>query len=386
MPEVAQKRTQVATFLDLYRSMRTTRAVEALEQDFTRRGEAFFYVSCAGHEAAATLAPHLIEEDWLQAHYRDKALLLARGMSVETLFLALFAKDASESRGRAMNAIMSDADHRVMGMPGRGGQRRAARVRRRRDDQGRPGAADRLLLRRRRHEPAGRDARGDPHVGCARAAGALGRAGQRARDLHAHQRAAPSSRCRAGDQDVFCGIPIRRIDGHDIIGAYRAYGEIVDEMRETRKPAIVILRVERLDSHSNADDQTLYRTAEEIDEVRQTADPLALFEESLEGLGVKRQELERIKAEIAEQVKSDALRAQRSGGPLRDVPRQEGAAPRSRGPAAASTAATRASRGSRCSRRCASSSASACSATSASSCSARTSRTPRATSSASPAG
>ena len=105
MPQVAQQTTDAATLVELYRYMRMARAVDALEQDFTRRGEAFFHVSGAGHEAAAALWPHLIPEDWLQAHYRDKALLLARGVTPETMFLALFAKDASESRGRAMNAI-----------------------------------------------------------------------------------------------------------------------------------------------------------------------------------------------------------------------------------------------------------------------------------------
>ena len=315
MPEVAQQRTQVATLVDLYRYMRMARAVEALEQDFTRRGEAFFQVSGAGHESAAALWPHLIEQDWLQAHYRDKALLLARGVTPETLFLALFAKDASESRGRAMNAIMSAADFNLMGMPGAVGSGGLHAC----------GVAETIKA-----DPA------RPIVYCSVGDGTSQQGEMLEAILTSAARELPvlwvvqdnalaiSTRTGgrtffslpSGEQDVFCGIPIQRIDGHDVIAAVGRFGEIVAEMRQSRRPAIVVLRVERLDSHSNADDQTLYRSAEEIEDARRTSDPVVLFEERLVELGVKREQLERIGTEVAEQIKKDALVAQRSPDPF----------------------------------------------------------------------
>ena len=67
-------------FLDLYRYMLTSRKADSVQSDAAQRGEAFFYIPASGHEAMAALAPHLTEADWLHCHYRDRALLLARGI------------------------------------------------------------------------------------------------------------------------------------------------------------------------------------------------------------------------------------------------------------------------------------------------------------------
>lgn len=315
MSELAQQRTQLATLVELYRCMRTARAVDALEQDFARRGEAFFHVSGAGHEPAAALWPHLIEQDWLQAHYRDKALLLARGVTPETLFLALFAKDASESRGRAMNAIMSAADHRVMGMPGAvgsGGLHACGVAETIKGDPARPivycSVGDGTTQQGEMLEAI--------LTSAARELPVLWVVQDNSLAISTHTRGRTFFSLPSGDQDRFCGIPIQRIDGHDVIGACERYGEIVAEMRRTRRPAIVVLQVERLDSHSNADDQTLYRTPREIEEARRSRDPLVLFEAALVAQGVERSTLERIAAEATEQIRKDAAAAQRSPDPF----------------------------------------------------------------------
>lgn len=104
--------------LESYRFMVASREIDIIEQDFTGRGEAFFHVSGAGHEATAVLNHHLIPEDWLHVHYRDKALMLARGISIEMFFLATFSKDASHSRGRQMNAHMSAPELTVLSLVG----------------------------------------------------------------------------------------------------------------------------------------------------------------------------------------------------------------------------------------------------------------------------
>lgn len=104
--------------LQHYRIMLTARLLDAKEEELIQRGEAFFHVSGAGHEAVATLADHLGPQDWLHAHYRDKALLLARGMTVGDFLLSLLCKDGSHSRGRQMSAHMSDPKRNVLSMAG----------------------------------------------------------------------------------------------------------------------------------------------------------------------------------------------------------------------------------------------------------------------------
>ena len=81
-----QVRVHPSTLTQLYRSMVTAREVDRIEQSYTSRGEAFFHVSGAGHEGSVALAPHLTEEDWLHCHYRDKALMIERGVSARMFF------------------------------------------------------------------------------------------------------------------------------------------------------------------------------------------------------------------------------------------------------------------------------------------------------------
>ena len=60
----------------------------------------------------------------------------------------------------------------------------------------------------------------------------------------------------AGRVETVFGMPIHRIDGRDVLEADAAFGRLVAEMRAMRGPAVAVLDVERLDSHTNADDQT----------------------------------------------------------------------------------------------------------------------------------
>jgi TPP-dependent pyruvate/acetoin dehydrogenase alpha subunit len=69
-----------ANFLHLYRAMFLARCIDELEAKLVARGEAFFHVSGAGHEGSAVLNAFLRPDDYLHLHYRDKALMLARGI------------------------------------------------------------------------------------------------------------------------------------------------------------------------------------------------------------------------------------------------------------------------------------------------------------------
>src|SRR5436309_254066 len=87
---------------EVYRSMLVARHVDEVEVEMTSGGEAFFHVSGAGHEALAALNLALIAEDWLHLHYRDKALMLARGVPPEMFFHSLLCNASSHSAGRQM--------------------------------------------------------------------------------------------------------------------------------------------------------------------------------------------------------------------------------------------------------------------------------------------
>jgi len=98
--------------------MLAARLVDEKELVLVQRGQAFFHVSGAGHEAVAALAPHLTGDDWLHCHYRDKALLLLRGVPISRFFTGLLCKADSCSEGRQMSAHLSDPSLNVLSMVG----------------------------------------------------------------------------------------------------------------------------------------------------------------------------------------------------------------------------------------------------------------------------
>jgi len=104
-------------FTGLYRHMLASRKADVVQEDAAQRGEAFFYVPSSGHESMAALAPHLTATDWLHCHYRDRALMLARGVTQKDLLLELLGKTGSPSEGRNMPGFACDRKLNLLGAP-----------------------------------------------------------------------------------------------------------------------------------------------------------------------------------------------------------------------------------------------------------------------------
>ncbi len=298
----------------IYLQMFTSREIDDLEQSYAGRGEASFFVGCGGHEAMAALAPHLIPEDYLHCHYRDRALMLARGMSPEELLLSLFAKDGSFSRGRQMHALVSCARVNILSIPtpvGNGALQAA-------------GIA--AVIKDRPERPLALCSLGD---GTTQQGEVMEAVGQAARDglpvlfLVQDNGLAISTRTGGktmystaeGREESFLGTPIRYADGRRAEEMYRVFQEEVGKIRETRRPRIVVAGVERLASHSNADDQRLYRREEEILRARREGDPVVRLRDLLVDRGVSAETLDRREEAIRRDLTELARRVQRSRDP-----------------------------------------------------------------------
>lgn len=297
-----------------YYAMVTARELDLLEQSFTGRGEAFFHVSGAGHEGSAVLNSHLVKEDRLHCHYRDKALMLARGISAEMFFLALFNKDASHSRGRQMNAHMSAPELNILSLVGPVGNSALQAV----------GVAE--VLKHHAEKPI---------VLCSLGDGMTQQGEVLEGIAHAVRRELPVlflvqdnsfaiSTVTTGKTfysrpdgrvDKFYGVPITRVDGRHPADAYDAFGTVVGRVRTDRQPQIIVFDVDRLNNHTNADDQRMYRTADEILRVQQSGDPLIHLKKDLVEHGVSESELDRKTDEIRAELAAAAKRAQRSRDP-----------------------------------------------------------------------
>jgi 2-oxoisovalerate dehydrogenase E1 component len=260
--------------LGLYRCMRTSRRIDELEQELVARGEAFFHVGAAGHEASAALAPLLQPQDFLHCHYRDKALMLARGMPVREFFDSLLCNAASHSGGRQMSAHLSAPALRILSTVGPVGNNALQAV----------GVAQQV-----------KDQPGRPIVLCSLGDGTT----QQGEVLEAIAEAVRSTlpvlflvqdnryaisthtagqtffSLPSGEAESFYGLAIHRVDGSRLDQCHASFGGLVRQMRQGRGPALCVMAVERLSSHTNADDETAYRGAAERSQVRAERDPLA---------------------------------------------------------------------------------------------------------------
>lgn len=300
-----------AALLATYRHMLRARQIDRIESEYVRRGEAFFSVSGAGHEATAVLSDFLGEDDWLHCHYRDKALMLARGISAEMFFLCLFNKDGSHSRGRQMNAQMSAPELKILSQVcpvGNGALQAVGVASAVKDQAARPvvlcSLGDGMTQQGEVYEAIAQAVRDTlpvlfliQHNGLALSTPTAGRT---------------FYSTPGGDADVFCSQPIVRIDGRDPLAARAALGDVVATMRTSRRPAIVVFAVDRLDDHSSSDDQRVYRSADEIARLRATGDPLARLRDELIARDVAPGELDAFERESEcelREVAEAALRA-----------------------------------------------------------------------------
>ncbi len=299
--------------LEIYRPMVASRYSDHLQSAAAQRGEVFFYIPSSGHEAAAALAPHLIEADWLHLHYRDRALAYARGVSYETVFYGLFGKAESCSAGRRMPGFQNERSLNIMSTPTLVGSNVlqavgvASSIK---DDAGSPFVLVSL--------GDGATQQGDFYEAIAEAV----RANLPVLFLVEDNRFALSTPTQGNtfyslpnsEPDTFYGLPIHRVDGSDTTATYEKFGDVVCGLRETRGPQIVIFNVERLTSHTNADDQTAYRTAADLQHAMENADPCANLRAQLLESGIDEKQLKAIENEVQEQIDA-AFHTARKGTP-----------------------------------------------------------------------
>ncbi len=306
---------------DLYRAMYLARRVDEIEQEMVQRGEGFFHVSGAGHEATAAVAPHLTSDDWIVPHYRDKALLIARGFPLRGFFDAVLCNDRSASRGRQISAHLSDPELRLVSMAGPVGNATLHAV----------GIAAAI---REREAASGNENRslvlcclGDGTTQEGEFYEALAEAARNALPVLfviEDNRWAISTptvgrtfyRYAGGEAAHFHGIPISFLDGREPQQALALFEQTVRAIRDDRGPQIVVMDIERLSNHTNADDQRMYREESEIRACAATGDPLRNLRAQLVARGLDPAELDAWHQEAHRQVAQAEREALEVGEPL----------------------------------------------------------------------
>ncbi len=262
-----------ATFIDLYQYMLASRESDLIESELVNSGEANFLASSKGHEGSVILAPLLQKSDWLHCHYRDKALMLARGITNEMFFYSALAKAESHSSGRQMVSHMSAPELNIMSIVGPVGNNALQAA----------GVAH--AIKEQIDNPIVLCSIGDGTSQQGEVFEAIAEAKRSNLPIlfFIHDNNLAISTRTQGKTffslpggkivDSFYDTPITYLDGTHPYEGYEQLKNIITSIRTTKSPQIIVFKVDRLDNHSNADNQKLYRDENEL-ELSKKNDPI----------------------------------------------------------------------------------------------------------------
>ncbi len=292
--------------LGMYRQVALARAIDERMWVLNRAGRVAFVISGQGHEGAqvgivAALRPG---HDWMVPYYRSVAAVLAFGMSPREIMLGQYAKAADPSSGgRQMPSHYGGAAYNILSSSSpvatqilhAAGIALAAKVR----------GTDQVAIT---FMGEGSSNQGDVHEGLNFAAIqrlpmvlVVENNGYAISVPSAKELALPDVAARAAGY----GIPGVVVDGSDVLGAYRAARDAVARARAGDGPTLIEAKVTRLTAHSSDDQQTKYRSAEELAAER-ARDPLPRFREQLVVAGILTPEIEATQAEEIRRIVEDA--------------------------------------------------------------------------------
>lgn len=286
-----------------------SRHADLREQNLNRQGKGHFHVSGMGHEALAAISIQMQPDDYIVPYYRDRGLVLGRGLTTRHLALEYFAKRETGSGGRMMPSHYSDRDLHIWSVPTPTGSQLLPAC----------GMAWGMKL----------DSKQSLVVTT------VGDAATRQGDFYeavcfakekqlpvlfvvednAYGISTPTRRTNPLAIEALQPNDWQQLEGGDVGGMHAAAAEAIRKIRAGSGPAFFWVKMERLSSHTSSDDQKLYRTPEEL-AACEKADPLGCWKETLiaEGL-LTTEEFARMDEEVKERVRAEYSAAERAADP-----------------------------------------------------------------------
>jgi 2-oxoisovalerate dehydrogenase E1 component len=239
-----------------------------------RQGHGWFQLPGMGHEALGAFACLLGADDYIVPHYRDRSLMLARGVTVRELALDFLARAGSSSEGRNLPSHHSARHLNVFSIASPVGS------------QCLPAAGIAWGLRQRG---------GGEVVACF-----VGEASTRQGEFYeavcfavqerlpivfvvednGYSISTPTERMLPFRLDVFHPALVERVDGRDAYAVHAIGAQAIDRARRGDGPSMLWCELDRLGSHTSADDQRQYRPAEELERMP-ARDPIRLLSNRL---------------------------------------------------------------------------------------------------------
>ena len=295
--------------LRLLTTMLESRHADLREQNLIRQGKGHFHVSGMGHEGLVAVSIQMKPGDYIVSYYRDRGLVLGRGMTTRELGLEYFAKRNTGSGGRQMPSHYSNADLHIWSVPTPTGSQLLPAC----------GIAWGIQL----------DGKKDLVVTT------VGDAATRQGDFfeaicfakekklpllllvedNAYGISMPTRKTNPLALNVLESDNWRRIDGENVQQVYDATAEAFDKIRGGGGPFFFWIKMERLSSHTSSDDQKLYRSEEELSRLEK-CDPLKRWKDHLveEGI-ITAEEFAKLDTEIKERIRREYAEAEKAEDP-----------------------------------------------------------------------
>ena len=285
-----------ADLIEMYRLVALARAVDERMWILNRSGRIPFVISGQGHEGAQVGIAWAFERghDWIAPFYRSIATCLTFGMSARDILTAQYATgNDPSSGGRQMPGHYGSREHNLVSVSSPVATQLLHAV----------GIALAAKIRKTGQVAMtsmgeGSSNQGDVHEGLNFAAihklpfvFVVENNGYAISVPVAMEVSVPNVADRASGY----GIPGVVVDGVDVLACYAAARDAVARARAGEGPTLIEAKVTRLTAHSSDDQQTKYRSEDDL-AAGLEHDPLPRFREQLRDAGVLTDEIE---AELA---------------------------------------------------------------------------------------
>jgi 2-oxoisovalerate dehydrogenase E1 component len=299
--------------LGLLKLMYLSREGDRREGILLRQSKGWFQVAGIGHEAFGVVSTLLNESDYLFPYYRDRAMVLGRGVTNYDLALAYFAKQKSSSCGRQMPGHYSSAAHNVWSTATPTGSNMLPAC----------GMAWAMQLQ------------GKSDIVVASVGDAASRQGEFYEAVcFAVERQLPvifivedngygistnTDKFNPFKLGIFADkIGVQHVDARDPMVLEKAAIEAIGKARRGDGPTFLHCEVDRLCSHTSSDDHRVYRDPEDISAMMER-DPIDMFAQRLIDAGkLTPDQWSEIQQEIDQQVRADYDRAESEQDPSAD--------------------------------------------------------------------
>ncbi len=292
--------------LEMYSLMAITRAIDERMWVLNRAGKIPFVISGQGHEGAQVGIAYPLRKghDWMVPYYRSVASLITFGMTPREIMLAQFARAVDPSSGgRQMPGHYGTVERKIVSVSSpvatqvlhATGIALASKLR----------GLDQVAIT---YLGEGSSNQGDFHE-------ALNFAGIHKLPVvfvvenNGYAISVPMNLQSAVEDIAVRGagyaMPGIIANGVEVLECYRIGKEAIDRARAGEGPTLIEAKVTRMTAHSSDDQQTKYRTAEDL-EAGKGMDPLPRFRQQLTEAGVLDEAEEARIASEAKKVVEDA--------------------------------------------------------------------------------